>query len=308
MKKVIIFGGSGFIGKHLVEELKDNYEIIIISRRQRTVTKQFKNKHRVERLRTRDLTKLSELLEDAEAVINLAGDNVGGRWTQKKMDKISKSRLDVDNIIVRAIRNTKKRPEVIIQGSAIGIYGLSRDNIDITEKTPLGQRGFLSKMTISHENTFKQLEKLMRVVYIRTGLVLDSKEGVLPKIATPFRWYVGGKIGSGKQWNSWIHISDEVRAIRFLVENKSTNGAYNLTAPNPIKQKQLAREVSQVLKRPSYLTKPAFLLRFMFGRMANELLLNGLRILPKRITDEGFKFRFEDINSALLDIYSYKNK
>ena len=303
MKKVIIFGGSGFIGKHLVEELNNDYKIIVISRRKRSVAKQFKAKIAVERLRTRDLTKLSELLEDAKAVINLAGENVGGCWSKKKLDKIRKSRLDIDNIIVRAIRNTKKKPEVLIQGSAIGIYGLSRDNIDVTEKTALGQRGFLSKLTISHENTFKQLEKLMRVVYIRTGMVLDAKEGVLPKIATPFRWFIGGQIGSGNQWNSWIHIDDEVRAIRFLIEHKGCHGAYNLTAPNPVKQKQLAIEVGHTLKRPSYLPKPAFLLRFVFGKMANELLLNGLKILPEHLIEDGFKFNFEDINSALSDIY-----
>lgn len=303
MKKVIIFGGSGFIGKHLVEELKDDYKIIVISRCQRTVAKQLKGSIDVERLRTGDLTKLSNLMEGAEAVINLAGENVGGRWTRKKMESIRKSRLDVDNIIVRAIRNTNKKPEVLIQGSAIGIYGLSRDNIDITEKTALGQRGFLTKVTISHENTFMQLEKLMRVVYIRTGMVLDAKKGALPKIAAPFRWFIGGKLGSGKQWNSWIHIVDETRAIRFLIENKSGHGAYNLTAPNPIKQKYLATEIGHTLNRPSFLPTPAFLLRFMFGKMADELLLNGLKILPERLIESGFKFNFETINTALSDIY-----
>lgn len=303
MKKVIIFGGSGFIGKHLIEELKDDYEVIVISRRHRTVAKEFNGRVKVERLRTRDLTKLTNLLEEAEAVINLAGESVGGRWNQRKMNKIRNSRLDVDNIIVRAVRNTKNKPQVIIQGSAIGIYGTSRDNIDITEKTALGQRSFLSKMTISHEKTFKQLEKLMRVIYIRTGLVLDAKEGVLSKIAGPFKWFIGGKIGSGNQWNSWIHIVDEVRAIRFLIENKSAQGAYNLTAPNPIKQKQLAAEVGKALNRSSYFPKPAFLLRLMFGNMANELILNGLRIIPERLIEDGFKFNFDNINAALSDIY-----
>lgn len=304
MKKIIIFGGSGFIGKHLVEELKDDYKVIVVSRRRRTVSKQFNEKVAVERLKTRDLTKLSEALEDSEAVINLAGENVGGRWNKRKMDAIRKSRLDVDSIIIRLIRNIKKKPQVIIQGSAIGIYGMSRDTIDITEKSILGQRGFLPKVTISHENTFKELEKLTRIVYIRTGIVLDANEGSLPKIAKPFNWFIGGKLGSGNQWNSWIHIDDEVRAIRFLVENKSAQGAYNLTAPNPVKQKQLATEVGQALKHSSYLPKPAFLLRFMFGAMANELLLNGLKILPERLIEDGFKFNFETLNVALSDIYS----
>ncbi len=303
MKKVIIFGGSGFIGKHLVKELQNDYEIVIISRRRRTVSKQFDKNIVTERLRTRDLTKLSELMEGAFAVINLAGENLGGLWNKKKIDKIKNSRLEIDNIIVRSIRNTEKKPEVLIQGSSIGVYGLSRNTIDITEETPVGQRGFLSKLAIRHEETFKQLEDLTRVIYIRTGLVLDANEGVLQKLAAPFKLFLGGKLGSGNQWNSWIHIDDEVRAIRFLVEH-NCHGAYNLTAPVPIKQKQLAKELGNTLNRPSYLPVPAFLLRVLPGNMANELLLNGLKIIPSRITEEGFKFNFEDIKSALSDIYS----
>lgn len=303
MKKVIIFGGSGFIGKHLIAALKDDFNIIVISRKPRTVAKQFGKGITVERLKRRDITKITAQFEGAEAVINLAGENIGERWNKKKMAKIRKSRLDVDTIIVRATINTTKKPEVIIQGSAIAVYGLSRNTIDVTEQTSLGQRGFLPKVAVSHEETFHQLEKLTRVVYIRTGLVLDANDGALPKIAMPFKLFVGGRLGSGNQWNSWIHIVDEVRAIKFLIENKNARGAYNLTAPNPVKQKQLATKLGDALNRPSFLPKPAFLLRIFLGAVADELMLNGLKIIPKRLTDEGFKFNFETINAALDDIY-----
>lgn len=303
MKKVIIFGGSGFIGKHLIEELKDNYSIIIISRKPRTVAENFGESIKVARLRRRDLTKISDYFEGAEAVINLAGENIGGYWNKKKMEKIRKSRLDVDNIIVRAFRATNDKPKVIIQGSAAGIYGFSRNTIDVTEETQLGQRGFLPKVAIGHEETFHQLEKLTRVVYIRTGLVLDAKEGALPKLALPFNLFIGGKLGSGKQWNSWIHIDDEVRAIKYLLENKSSQDAYNLVAPNPVKQEQLAAQIGQSLKRPNYLAKPAFILRLLLGVMADEVLLNGVKVIPNRLVNEGFKFNFETIESALSDIY-----
>ncbi len=303
MKKVIIFGGSGFIGSHLVEELKEDYKIVIITRRPRSVGKQFDENVTVLRLRTRDISKIVAEFEDAEAVINFAGENVDGRWNKKKMDKIRNSRLDVDSIIARACRSVSKLPKVIIQGSGMGVYGLSRNTIDVTEETPLGQRGFLPKVAIGHEDAFKQLEKLTRVVYIRTGLVLDANDGALPKIAAPYKYYMGGKLGSGNQWNSWIHIKDEVRAIRFLIENKDAKGAFNLTAPNPIKQKELNTKLGDVLGRPSFLVKPSFFLRLYLGAMADELLLNGLKVIPEKLINDGFKFNFETIDSALSDIY-----
>jgi len=303
MKKIIIFGGSGFIGKHLIEQLVDDYKVIVITRRPKTMALELNSKVAVERLRSRDVTKISALFEDAKAVINLAGENVGERWDKKKMNKIKKSRLDVDNIIVRAARGTVNIPEVFIQGSSIGIYGLSRNTIDVTEETPNGQRGFLPKVAISHEEAFHQLEKLSRVVYLRTGLVLDANEGALQKMAAPFKIYLGGKLANGKQWNSWIHIVDEVRAIKFLIENSNSKGAYNLTAPNPITQKEMASKIGSSLNRPSFITKPSFVLRIFLGSMADELLINGLKVIPTQLLNDGFKFKYETIDSAFDNIY-----
>ncbi len=303
MNKVIIFGGSGFIGKHLVKELKADYDVTVISRKPKTVAKELKGSAKVERFRSRDLTKLTALFEGAKAVINLAGENIGERWTKKKMNKIKNSRLDIDNIIIRAIRGTNIPPEVIIQGSSIGIYGLSRTTIDITEETPNGQRGFLPKVASSHEEAFEQLEKTTRIVYIRTGIVLDAKEGILPKMAAPFKMYLGGKLGSGNQYNSWIHITDEVRAIRFIIEQNDSIGIYNLTAPNPVVQKELANKIGNSLDRPCYLPKPSFLLRIFFGVMADEVILNGIKVVPNRLLEEGFKFKYTNIDEALENIY-----
>jgi len=303
MKKIIIFGGSGFIGKHLIEQLVDDYKVIVISRRPKTTALNLNKKVTVERLRSRNVDKISALFEDAKAVINLAGENIGGRWNERKMSKIKKSRLDVDNIIIRAARGTVNIPEVFILGSSIGIYGFSRNTIDVTEKTPNGQRGFLPKVAISHEETFHQLEKLSRIVYIRTGFVLDANEGALQKMAAPFKMYMGGKLANGKQWNSWIHILDEVRAIKFLIENNESKGAYNLTAPNPITQKEMAKNIGKSLNRPSFLTKPSFALRIFLGSMADELLINGVRVIPERLLNEGFKFKYETIDEAFNDLY-----
>ena len=302
MKKVIVFGGSGFIGTHLISELRDNYDITIITRRPKSVEKQFNN-IKVQRLRRKHISKLTELFNDAKAVINLSGENISKRWTGKQKNKIRNSRLDIDNIIIRSIRGCSNPPEILMQGSSIGIYGLSRNTIDITEDTPVGQRGFISRLALSHEETFEQLESILRVIYIRTGLVLDAKQGVLPKLAKPYNSFFGGKIGSGKQWHSWIHIKDEVRAIKFLLENDEAKGAYNLTSPEPIKQKELANKLSYYLGKPNIFSKPTFFVKIFLGRMADELILNGVRVLPNRLTESGFSFNYKTIDSALANIY-----
>jgi uncharacterized protein len=304
MNKIIIFGGSGFIGKHLVNELKDDYDVIIISRRKRSVEATLDKSVTVARLRRRDISKLTELLNGAKAVINLAGENVGGRWTAKKMEKIRKSRLDVDSIIARVVRLVENKPEVVIQGSAIGIYGYTRNNIAITEEISVGQRGFLPKVAASHEEAFNQLESQTRVIYLRTGLVLDGKDGALAKIARQFKLYTGGRIGNGKQWNSWIHIDDEVRAIRFLIENENSQGAYNLTSPNPVTNHEFSKTLAKVLHKPYYFHVPSFVIRLFLGRMGDELLVCGLKVVPKKLIADGFEFKFKEIDEALKNIYS----
>lgn len=302
MKKVVIFGASGLIGSQLVEDLKKDYELVIVTRRPHTLRKVYKN-IAVERLRTRDLSKLIDHFEDAAAIINLAGEPISGRWTEKKMDAIKKSRIDVDSIIVRAFLTTVNKPKVVIQGSAIGIYGYSRMDKDIDETYALGKRGFLPKVAATHEEMFAQIEKHTRVLYIRSGIVLDKNKGALPKMALPVRLFVGGKLGNGKQWMSWIHIKDEARAIRFVMENENASGAYNLTAPVPVSNKSFSSSLSKVLSKPSLCWKPGFVLKFFLGKMADELLLKGLKVLPSKLLKEGFEFKYSNIDDALTDIY-----
>ncbi len=303
MKKVIVFGGSGFIGESLVNELKKDHKVIVISRHKKSVIQQFGNDVEVLRLRRTDLTKTVNAINGAKAVINLSGENVGERWSKKKMEKIRKSRLDVDSIIVRAVVIAEKKPEVVLQGSAIGIYGTSRATIDVIEETKLGQRGFLTKVAISHEEAVNQIKQHSRLVFLRTGMVLGKNGGALKKIVVQFKLFLGGKLGNGKQWNSWIHIEDEIRAIRFLIENENTSGPFNLTSPGAVQNKEFSKAVGKILNRPSIMPAPAFILRIFLGTMANELLLNGLKVAPKKLTDHGFQFKFESINDALKDIY-----
>ena len=302
MKNVVIFGGSGFIGKQLVDRLKNNYKVIIISRYKKSTSELFDSSVKVERLQRRDITKIVEHIDGAKAIINLAGENVGKRWTKVRKQKITNSRLDIDSMIVRAVKTCNTKPEVLIQGSAIGFYGFSRINFDINENTSKGKRGFLTKLSISHEESDEQIESIIRVVYLRTGLVLGIDGGALAKMLKQYNLYVGGKFGNGKQWNSWIHIEDEIRAIIYLLENENCQGPYNLTAPNPVINQVFSSTLAKVLGKPNIFPTPAFALRLILGSMADELLLSGVKVIPERLLKDGFDFKFTNLTDALRDI------
>ncbi len=301
MKKLIIFGGTGFIGKHLTYLLEKNYEIIIPSRNPEKHKEKFNNS--IKLVKTGNPEILLPFFEKAYGIINLAGENVGGRWTKTKKDAIYKSRLQTDLIIYEIMKNVKNSPQVIIQGSGIGVYGTNTSNKPITEESPLGTSGFLTKTGIDHEKAFDKLkDKTQRVIFLRTGLVLDKNEGSLPQFLLPFRFFIGGKLGNGKQWISWITIEDEINAIRFLLENNNCKGAYNLTSPQPIRQKDMAIIIGKLIHKPALMSTPSFILQFIMKEMANELILNGKYILPKQLLNQGFVFRYQNMEQALKAI------
>lgn len=303
MKKIIIFGGSGFIGRHLLNELGEGYEIALMSRNPANLTADLPKAIRPHKIDFARPKKLYPYFEQADGIINLAGESVAGRWTEAKKLEIENSRIKIDRVILNTFNDTKNNIKFIIQGSGMGVYGLSRNEFRIDETSKLGKHGFLTRIGLTHEKTLAPLQDKTRVIFLRTGLVLDGEEGALPKMASAFKSGFGGPMGNGKQWNSWIHIKDEVCAIKFLIENQNASGAYNLTAPNPVKQKEFATILGAALNKPAFLKKPAFLLKMMMGEMADELLLKGLHVLPKRLLDEGFKFQFNTLEEAFKDIY-----
>ena len=303
MKKIIIFGGSGFIGRHLIDELGDRYEILIPSRNPSLIEHKLPKNTQLFKLDFINFKNLVPFFEAADGIVNLAGENVSGRWTVRKKQAIENSRLNIDRLILKAFNASNHNIRFLVQGSGMGVYGLSRSKIEIDESSQLGIHGFLTKVGKEHEKALSSLEEKTRLIHIRTGLVLDKEEGALPQMASAFQHNLGGTMGSGKQWNSWIHIKDEVRAIKFLIENEASRGAYNLTAPNAVRQKEFSKLLGRALNKPSYLRKPAFLLRLMLREMADELLLRGLNIKPIRLLEEGFTFRFNTLEEALNDIY-----
>jgi len=306
--KIIIFGGSGFIGKHLISELGDEYDYIVPSRDPVQIKGKLPDNVEIIKLKLTDSKNLIPYFEQATGIINLAGENVGRRWTKKRKRAISSSRIMIDRLIANAFYASNNNIQFIIQASAIGIYGYSRKDVEIDEYSQRGKHGFLTRVSYKHERAMHKLEDKTRLVFIRTSFVLDNKEGGLPKMVSVFLRGLGGKVGSGKQWNSWIHIKDEVRAIKFLIESKTARGAYNLTSPNTVQQREFSKTLGKVLKKPSYLKKPAFLLKIMMGKRAKELLIKGLNIHPTRLLEEGFIFHFGRLDKALKDIYGKKSK
>jgi len=303
--KALIFGGTGFIGKHLCRELLSaGYKVCIVSRNQKKVGLMGSGVAAIEWNISADSLPV-EPLEDVNLIINLAGESIGNRrWTQPVKEKILDSRVQTTQAIVNAIKQKRVTPKVLINASAIGFYGPQRDE-DITESTPAGQ-DFLAKVCQDwEEEAFKAQALGVRVVAVRFGVVLGD-EGALSRMKTPFRFYMGGPLGTGAQWISWIHIKDLTRLIRFAAENENLNGPVNATAPEPVRMKELCNILGQVMGSPSWLPVPGYLLKVVLGEMS-DMLLNSQRVLPKRILKEGFQFRFPAPKTALEDIIERRN-
>lgn len=245
----------------------------------------------------------SELLklEGFDAVVHLVGENVAtGSWTEEKRRRIRMSRVVGTRTLVDAFKKTKNPPRVFISASAIGFYGDRKD--EAVDETSAPGEGFLPEMCVEWEaESAKAKDFGARVVWVRTGIVLTKKGGALGKMVTPFKLGVGGKIGSGKQWMSWIAIDDLVRIFHFALENENLTGAINATAPNPVTNAEFTKTLGKVLNRPTFLTVPEFAIKLIFGEMGERLLLEGQRVLPKKLHDAGFEFEIENLDGALRD-------
>ncbi len=308
--RVIITGGTGLIGRALASSLAaDGHQAIVLSRSpQRALSAgSVGERVQVERWDGRTAEGWGHLADGADAIVNLAGENLAGagffpsRWTQERKRLIRDSRVYAGQAVVQAVEQSGRKPGVVVQASGIGYYGSTGDQ-PLTEDAPPGA-DFLARLAHDDwEPSTAAVEKLgVRRVIIRSGAVLDPREGALLRLLLPFRLFVGGPLGSGRQWLSWIHLQDQVRAIRFLIENQAASGPFNLCAPHPLTNADLARTLGKVLGRPSFVPVPAFALRLAFGEVA-AVVLEGQRALPRRLLDLGFSFRFPDAESALRDL------
>ena len=305
-KRVIISGATGFIGNALCRELiGGGYEVVGLSRNPEMGKALLPGQVKVVKWDTKSSQGWADYADGAYAIVNLAGENIAsGGWTRERKKRILQSRLDAGNAVVEAVEKAKYKPAVIIQASGIGYYGDSGD--EILDETSSPGSGFLVEVAKQWEKTTEKVESFgVRQVIIRTGVVLGENGGFLSRVVLPYRFFVGGHMGNGKQWIPWIHVEDEVRAIRFLIEKKDLQGVFNLSSPHPLTSRDFSRTLGKVMKKPSWLPVPGFVLRLFFGEMASELILAGQRALPKRLQKSGFKFQYPDLESALSQILSH---
>ncbi len=299
--KIIVTGATGLIGKKLVSELlKRNNEVTVFTRSVKRAEKLMNATEFVE-WNPVNISAWINNLGGKDAIINLAGENImGKRWDENHKRKIVQSRLITTRALVNAMYHVEQKPSVFISASAIGYYGFSEDKI-FTEESPAG-KDFLADLTQRWEREASDAEYSgIRRVSLRIGIVLDKNEGALSKMILPFKLFVGGPLGSGRQWFSWIHIEDLVNLFLFALENNRIQGSYNATSPNSVRMSEFAKILGEILHRPSLLHVPAFVLKLMLGEGA-EYLLNGAKVLPVKTLASGFKFRFERIEEALADI------
>lgn len=288
--RVVIAGGSGFLGSKLADALRsDAHEVSVLTRRPRSADQVA-------------WAQADSAIDGADAVVNLAGESLeAGRWTAARKQRILDSRVSATRAIVEAIGRVPRPPRVFLGASAVGIYG-PRDDQPVTEATTPAA-DFLATVCVAWEREARAAESKVRVVLLRTGLVLDAAGGALPQLALPFRFFAGGPLGSGRQWYSWIHVSDWVGMVRWAIDNANISGPVNLTAPAPVTNAEFARTLGRVLRRPALLPVPAVALRVMLGEMADALILTGQRVLPQRALDDGYAFTFPTLEPALRDIY-----
>ena len=301
--RVIITGATGFIGRALTERLLlHSHEVIALTRNLKSAKKIFDPQVITVEWDGKSTTGWQTYVDKTDAIVNLSGRNIGkSLWTKSVKEELLQSRLNAGLAVSNAIRDAKQKPKVLVQASAIGYYG-SREDEELTENSSTGE-GFLAALTQEWENSTKDVEELgVRRVCIRTGLVLGSGGGVLPKLMLPFRFFVGGPSGSGRQWLSWIHLEDEVNIILRILEEDQFSGIYNLTAPNPETMRNFCKHLGKAMRRPSWLPVPAFLLKGIMGEMADETILTNQKVIPKRLLAAGFSFQFGEVGKALNSI------
>jgi uncharacterized protein (TIGR01777 family) len=285
----VIAGGTGFLGSALASSFRaDGHHVTIISR----------HPHGPDQVAWSDRS----ALEGADVVINLAGTSLdSGRWTDARKAEILHSRVQATETIVKAMSDVPRRPSMLLNQSAVGFYGAHGPE-PLTEESPPGS-DFLASICVAWEAAAMKAAWMTRVVVLRTGLPLHPSGGALPRLAFPFRFFGGGRLGSGEQYWSWIHIDDWIRMVRWAIDEANVNGPLNVTAPAPATNRELAGALGRALRRPAFAPAPAFALRLLLGEMADALILSGQRVLPAKAMRGGFQFRYPDLGSALQQMY-----
>ena len=291
--KILITGATGLIGKALQRSLRERgHELLLASR------KEPKDNTYVQWDPENGFADPGRL-DGIDAVVHLAGESISAlRWTDEKKKAIRDSRVLGTRNIVDAISDLKHRPSVLIAASAIGFYG-DRGDEELTETSKVG-KNFLAEVSREWEAEARRAEDSgVRTVLLRTGIVLSKDGGALGTMLTPFKFGLGGVIGDGKQWMSWISLDDHIDVINFALENENIRGAVNAVSPHPVTNKEFTTVMGEVLYRPTFIPLPEFAVHLAFGEMGEALLLDSTKVIPKRLMDAGFKFKFPDLKKAI---------
>lgn len=294
--KVLISGASGFVGSALVKKLQSQkHEVFRLVRKKQKLQKDeiYWNPENSEIE--------AEKLTGFDAVIHLAGENVFGRWTEAKKRKIYESRVHGTLFLSETLSKLKKPPKMLLSASAIGIYGNRGDEI-LDESSQVG-KGFLAETAHDWESATRAASDTgIRVIHYRISLVLSSRGGAMEKILPPFKMGVGGKLGKGQQWMSWISLEDLLNSMLFCLENEKISGPVNACAPEPVQNETFTHDLGKALHRPTLATVPEFALKLALGEMAEEALLSSIRVIPKRLLDFKFPFQYPKLPQAIQAI------
>ena len=293
--KILITGAGGLIGKALQKSFSEKgYAMLLAGRGEPKKTNEIQWSVE-EGFQEKDLPRL----EGLDAVIHLAGEGIAGlRWTDEKKKAIRDSRVIGTHNLVNILADLNEKPKVFISGSAMGFYGDRGDDI-VTETSKSGDT-FLADVCREWEMESRRAEDLgIRTVLLRTSIVLSKDGGALATMLTPFKLGVGGVVGSGKQWMSWISLDDVVGIVNYALENENLRGAVNVASPNPVTNEEFTKTLGEVLYRPTFFPLPEFAVNLVFGEMGDALLIDSTRVEPKRLKDAGYEFKYKDLKSAL---------
>lgn len=298
--KIIMTGATGFIGSILADRLWNQFHSLVLLSRKPPAEVGVSKKEWFAWAPPAG-GEWEQEIDGADGIINLAGEPIAGkRWSKEQKEKLRASRIDATRALVSAIAKAKVKPKFLVSASAVGYYGPHGEET-LTESSAAGG-DFLSRLCLDWEGEALKAEAHgVRVATVRTGIVLGKGQGALAKMVPPFKFFVGGPLGSGKQYMPWIHIEDEIGLLRFLMENEKARGAFNATAPNPVTMEDFGKALGEVLNRPSWVSVPPSALALIAGEMA-DMLLTGQRAVPEAATKLGFIFKYPMIGAALQSL------
>lgn len=304
--RIFLMGGTGLVGSRLIPRLLSRGDVVtLLTRRPEVAKEKWAEKCAIVTGDPMQAGPWMDAVADCDAVVNLVGEGIfNRRWSASFKDLLYQSRVQSTRNIADALkkqpRTSAGQARVLVNSSAVGYYGPTADE-ELTEASPAGD-DFLARLCIDWEQAALSAAPAgVRVAMVRTGVVLDGKGGALPQMLTPFKMFIGGPVGSGRQYMSWIHHEDLVGIFLLCLDHAEAHGPFNATAPQPVTNKEFSKALGRVLHRPSFMPTPWFMLRMMLGEVAN-IITTGQRVIPKKAVDFGYVFKFADVESALRDV------